>query len=253
MSALDKAWAYVKYISNAKNAHALHSPFLYNLYTRVIRESSGFRIGRIEELRRKLAHDHRLIDVIDFKNRRSERKTVSSVARTSTSAPKFSAFLHLLAQHLDAKTILETGTSLGINTSYLASSQSKVVTIEGSSIIAGLATRHFEELGLENITLVNEKLDDAFAPSLINYQPDFIFLDADHRGQVAEKQLHQIKEMIPAPKCIVLHDIYWSRDMSEFWKKVIADPDYSLTVDIFQAGLVFPGLQMPKQHFTLRF
>ncbi len=245
---------YLKYLERARGAYSLHSPFVYGFYNEVIRPSSKFRLKKIETLRKKLLKNHLLIDVFDFKKNEIQRKTISSIAKTSLSKPKFSAFLHMLTNHLHAESILETGTSLGINTLYLAETKAKTtVTIEGSSILAEQALTNFQQFDPENLKLVKGGIQKVFSTTLIQYDPDFIFLDADHRGVVTKKLIDEIMNQGSVPKCIVIHDIYWSKDMTRTWKALISDKRFNLTVDIFQAGLIFPKTDMLKQHFTLRF
>lgn len=216
--------------------------------------SSKYRIGQIEQLRKSLLNDHELVDTIDFKSNTTHRKTISSIAKTSASKAKFSAFLHLLINHLDAKSVLETGTSLGINTLYLAHSKAeKITTIEGSTILSELARKNFRKLAIDHISLKVGAVDELLVPTLIKSMPDFVFLDADHRGVVIEKHVDQILKNAPQTQCIIVHDIFWSKDMYQTWQKLIRDPRFNLTVDLFQAGILFPNKDMEKQHFTLRF
>jgi hypothetical protein len=55
----------LNYWLDAVNEHSLHSPFLYDLYEKVIKaESESF--PEIENLRDKLLEDHREIEVNDL-------------------------------------------------------------------------------------------------------------------------------------------------------------------------------------------
>jgi predicted O-methyltransferase YrrM len=245
---------YIRYIVRAVGAHSLHSPFVFTLFDKVIKNASTFRIEAIEETRRSLLKNYQIIDVVDFKYNTSTQRTVSSIAKRSSSTLKFSAFLHLLINEIKAKTVVETGTSLGINTLYLAHTTAhKVCTLEASQILSELAKKQFIKHKKDGIILEFGKIDQTFIPTLIKHQPDFVFLDADHRGSIVKKQVDQILELCPKIKCIAIHDIYWSVDMTQAWVNLIKDPRIPLTVDIFQAGLLFPKKGMEKQHFTLRF
>ena len=245
---------YIKYLTKAVGPHSIHSPFVYELLNTCIKPASKFRIPKIESARKSFLKNHQLIDLINFKDGLSHRKTIRSIAKTSLSFSKFSAFLHLLTTYLDSKVILETGTSLGINSLYLAASpDKKVVTLEGSVILSQIAGRLFEEFQYNNISIETEDINKIFLSALIRHEPDFIFLDADHRGATVVKQVHQIMNGVKQPECIVIHDINWSADMNETWKKFILDDRFNLTIDLFQAGLIFPKKGIEKQHFTLNF
>lgn len=210
-------------------------------------------ILEIEEKRKTLLQNDDPIDVIDFKTGRTQLKTVGNVARTSLSQSKFSNFLRLLCDYLEIKTALETGASLGINSLYLSQGRTveKVVSIEGSDIIYRLAKDTTSNSG--NIQLLSGNLYDLFESTLVLHEPDLIFLDADHRKSAIDFCLDKIQQHCRNIKCIVIHDIYWSKDMASAWQEIIRSKSYNLTIDIFQAGIIFPNHPMEKQHFTLRF
>lgn len=251
-SPLFTASQFVKYWFRATGAHGLHSPFLFKLRTEVIKESKNL-IPEIETIRKALRESNQIIDVLDFKSGSINRSTVGNVARRSLSQPRFSNFLRLLCEYLNAKTVLETGTSLGINARYLAVAETveKVVTIEGSDIIHQLAKETFN--GDPKIQSELGNLHELLEMNLVRHQPDLVFLDADHRASAVKYCLEKIMELSPATQCIVIHDIYWSKDMMQGWEEIVQSPSYNLTIDIFQAGIIFPNHPIEKQHFTLKF
>lgn len=149
--------------------------------------------------------------------------------------------------------VLEAGTSLGINASYLGNSKaSRVWTMEGIEEIADLAINRFQKLEYDHVRVVKGLVEHTFRDSL-GLNPDLIFIDADHRSQAIFWYLRIIKEMNIQPKCIIIHDIYWSRDMNRAWQRIVNDERYSLTVDLFEAGIIFPDHPMEKQHFVVKF
>ena len=246
--------SYITYRRKAVGAHSIHSPFVFKLFTQVISKSSSFRLSHVEAARRELKANHDLIDVINLKNNLSSRRTISSVAKTSLSSAKFSAFLHLLVNEMNPEIVLETGTSLGVNTMYLShSAAKKVVTMEASPIISELAKKEFRKLEQNKILLEFGDLAKTFEPALVRHNPEFVFLDADHRGSTLKSQIEKMMRLPSPPVCIVVHDIYWSRDMQQSWQELISDNRFSLSIDIFQAGVLFPFKSIEKQHFTLRF
>ncbi len=246
---------YLKYQLKAVGPHSLHSPFLFELYNKVIKPCRSFKLKNVEKLRQALKSDHEVIDLFDLKTKKSYRKTVSSIAKTSLSTPKFSSFLYKLIEWLDVERVMETGTSLGINTLYMAGPEKvkRVLSIEASPIISSIAQKQFSKLLQHKIEIKQGTIHEVFAPILIKEQPELCFIDADHRSHAVNSCIESIMTHNKAIKCIIIHDIYWSPDMLKAWKQIISDTRFKLTVDIFQAGLIFPKMEMPKQHFTLRF
>ena len=248
-----RAKRFFYYWIKAKGSHSLHSPFLFELYNRAFKPAKDSQILEIESARRILFQNDHIIDVVDFKTGRNRRSTIGATARSSLSSPKFSGFLKLLCDKLKIKSVLETGTSLGINALYLSRGihVKKVVSIEGSDIIHQLAKQTVSSS--PNVLLVRGDLYEVFEPALVQHQPEMVFLDADHRKSALGFCLDKINRHLPNCKCIVIHDIYWSQEMNKAWNEIVQNENYSLTIDIFQAGIIFPNQQMEKQHFTLRF
>ena len=52
---------------------------------------------------------------------------------------------------------------------------------------------------------------------------------------------------------LVFDDIHWSEGMEEAWKHIVAHSATTLTIDIFQFGLVFLRKELSKQHFVIRY
>ncbi len=247
-------FSFLKYKFRAKGKHGIHSPFVYRLYEEVVKGSESWTENSIEGIRDSLKKNPSTLEITDFKNNTTNIRSVAKIANTTLSSRRFSAFLHFLATHLNTKEILETGTSLGINTAYLAlDPKRKVTTIEGNKSLVDVAGRNFEKLGLRNISLQHTELKSSFSKILEGSEFQMIFLDAEHSGRTLEFCLNEIDKYLDEIKVIIIHDIYWSRDMFSHWNKIMNQERYPLTIDIFDAGLLFPDIDIEKQHFTLKF
>ncbi len=230
----------------------MHSPFLYELYNFVMHHWDEEESEKLRQFR-TIENPNQVIKYTDPRYLEDITISTGRLARKVTSSHKFSYFLHKLINHLGFERILEAGTSLGINASYLGSSKAKRVwTMEGIEEIADLAIERFEKLEFEHVRVVKGLVEHTFRDSL-GLNPDLIFIDADHRSEAIFWYLRIIKEMNVRVQCIVIHDIYWSRDMNKAWKKIVADDRYTLTIDIFEAGIIFPNYPIEKQHFTVKF
>lgn len=245
---------YLSYQAEAKNAHGLHSPFLYHLYQDLIKKGDDPAEKALLQLRKIAFHNSTLLQFNDPKSGEANAVKAGQLARRVASQHRFSRFLKRLIDDQNYQRVLETGTSTGINTTYLAHSQARsIISIEGAPEIAEFAQRRFTQLNLTQIEVVSGKIQETFIPVLHQLQPDFIFLDADHRGITIDFYMESIARHSPDTQCIVIHDIHWSADMNQCWKRLIQQPEYTLTIDLFQAGLIFPHYPMEKQHFTVRF
>lgn len=245
-------FSYLRYLLKAGNAHGLHSPFVFKLYNETVKPTDkGLRKQAID-LRKTFFTDKSALAFTDPKTGIKSQSTVRDIAQKSASSLKFQLFLVQLIGFLGVKKVLETGTSVGVSAAVMSLAKSEIVTIEGSESIAKLAIKKFDELRL-SIRVVQGNIFEVFEETLSQEKPDLVFLDADHRAASIRFYLDTLKKQTSRPTCILIHDIYWSKDMAAEWTAIQRSTDYALTIDLFQVGLIFPDYPMRKQHFTLRF
>jgi predicted O-methyltransferase YrrM len=252
---------YILFASSAKG-HAIHSPFVYELVSAVLNDNhSYYAYEKIERIKNRLLQDKRTLVVNDpgagSSQNGNEIKNISEIAGKAVCKQKFGRLLFRLANYYHARTIFELGSSLGISTAYLASADnfSRVISIEGSPAIAGIANETFRQLELENIKLVTGNFDEKLEILVAENPPaDLVFIDGNHRkGPVMDYFETFLKKISPA-SLVIIHDIHWSREMEEAWAIIQRHPKVKMSIDIFSAGLVFFRDEFRiKQHFTIRY
>lgn len=256
--------AYLRYLSRARDEHSLHSPFLFSLYTQVIRAKGPDRsvLLPVRQLRKSLRRSRTLINVTDLgagsKVNASRQRTVGDIARHSLKAPRFGRLLFRLVQRFQAKTIFDLGTSLGITTACLAQAAQpgggQVLTFEGCPETARMAQQHFDHLALSNIKLVVGNLDETLASQVSASPPiDLAFFDANHRYEPTVRYFDTCLTNIHNDTVFIFDDIHWSAEMEQAWQYIQAHPSVSVTVDLFWVGLVFFRQEQPRQDFILQF
>lgn len=204
--------------------------------------------------------DHRWIHVADFgsgsmKMKTSSRK-ISDIARISTSPGKYSRLYSQILRHYNCSDILELGTSLGINTIYLAKAHdmAKVTTIEGSHEIALIAKHQFEENKVRNIQLIEGNIDDVLPTFLDSVKKiDFAFIDANHRFEPTLAYADLIMKKIHADSILVLDDIHYSSEMARAWRALQEHERVYTTIDLYRCGLIFFNPSLTKQNTVLQF
>ena len=256
--------AYFRYLARARDEHSLHSPFLFSLYTTVIRAKSGSKtlFAPIRALRNNLLKSRQLVAVTDFgagsKINSSRQRTISDIARNSQKSSRFGRLLFRLIQRFRAKIIVDLGTSLGLTTAYLAKAtkpySGHVVTFEGCPETAAIAQQNFERLGLQNTTIIVGNLNETLASEIAALEPiDFVFFDANHRYEPTVRYFETCLTNIHNDTVFVFDDIHWSAEMEQAWDYIKTHPSVSITIDLFWVGLVFFRHEQPKQDFILRF
>lgn len=256
--------AYLRYLWQAGTLHGLHSPFVYALYRDVIRHRHPAPPGTssIESLRKTLLKSNETLTVTDLGagSRRGNGtvRSVATIARNAQKPARYAWLLHRLVGQLQARYVLELGTSLGLTTAYLADAVAKtegqLYSFEGCPNTAALARTHLDKLGYPTVKLVVGNLDETLAATVAQLpQIDLAFFDANHRYQPTLQYFTECLPRIHNDTLFIFDDIHWSDGMERAWEAIKAHPSVQVTVDLFGVGLVFFRREQPKQHFILRF
>ena len=253
--------SYLRFWLRSGNAHGLHSPFVFGLYTSVVRHTGIFgAYAPVEARRQQLLKSATSISVTDFgagsHTGAGRQRRVADIARTAAKSPHLAQLLFRLVNYFRPATVLELGTSLGLTTAYLAAADSRhrVITFEGCPNVAAVARETFATLGLSNIDIVEGNIDHTLAPALATLSAplDFAFFDGNHRYEPTLRYFELCLAHRTEDSVFVFDDIHWSEEMERAWEVIKTHPDVRLTVDLFYIGLVFFRKNQPKQHFSLR-
>lgn len=257
-----RTFKYLKYnlLAKHRKGHGIHSPFIFNLVSKVFRNKTDCDVVcSIEKVRKKLKSDHRLIRVNDLGTGKDKRTTkirkVSEIARYSPVPSKYGQLLSNLASEFGKPMIVELGTSFGISTMYLASGspESVVYTIEGSGEIAEIAKSNFAGAGLKNITSLTGSFDEMLPEVFKNsVKPGLVFIDGDHSKEPLLRYFRRIAEVSDNNTVIVIDDIYYSKEMEEAWNEIKNNEKVSVAVDIFRMGIVFFRKGITLQNYIVR-
>jgi predicted O-methyltransferase YrrM len=249
--------SYLSYWLDATDEHSLHSPFLFDFYTRVIVPSKRDKtVHKIEDLRRKLLTDKRNIRVEDLgSGSMYQNGTIASIAATSLSPVKFSSLYSRIILYKKARQILELGTSFGVNTLYLAQHpDTRVTTLEGSSEVADIARLTFQFHGSKNINLIEGNIDDTLGNFLQSVRKiDFALIDANHRFEPTRDYFEQLAMKVHENSVIVIDDIHLTSEMERAWNALKAHRLVYTTIDLFRCGILFFDPSLNKQHVILQY
>jgi len=261
VSRLFQVKSFFNYWLDAVDEHSLHSPFLFQLSTSILKKQFTHpELAALRTLKRQLENDDRTLSVTDYgagsiQLKNPERK-ISQIARTSVSDEKFSLLYCQLIQHWQCKHVLELGTSLGINTLYMATGNplTRVVTFEGSPEIASIARENTAKFKLENIHIIEGNINDTL-PDYLSSSPDidFVFIDANHRYVPTLQYFERLIMKSHEQSIIIVDDIHYSREMEDAWRTILTNPKVYTTVDLYRCGLIFFNPALTKQNVVLQF
>ncbi len=253
---------YLKYIllSSHRKGYGIHSPFVFDLVSRVFRNKVDPDIVcTIEKVRKKMICNDRSILVKDLGSRsepaKSNLKRVSEIARYSPVPGKYGKLLSKMAAEFGKPLIIELGTSLGISTMYMAAStDTKVFTIEGCPETAEIARHNFKEAGLNNIKIFEGPFDEVL-PGLAKtgVNPGLVFIDGNHRKEPVMKYFNQLAELSNNKTVIIIDDINYSNEMTEVWNEIKLHERVSVSIDLFRMGIVFFREGINHNNYIIRY
>ena len=261
MKVLQLILRYITYFFTAKGKHSAQAPFLYELITKVINESTDDKkCNSIEALRKELCQSKKEIQITDFGAgsiiNNSKTRKIKDIAKNSAKNEKFGRLLYRIIKFYRPKNIIELGTSLGISTSYLAQADSNtnVFTFEGCPVTATIAQENFDKQKIKNTSIIlgdfNLTLANKLKEILII---DLAFIDGNHQEKPTINYFEQCLKYSNKNTIFIFDDIHWSRGMENAWGYIKEHKKTTLTIDLFFVGIVFLKPELSKENFTIRF
>lgn len=249
-------------LSRHKKGHGIHSPFIFNLFSEIFKNKKVEPVVKtVGKFRKSLLSNNNIVRVHDLGTGSlkmgDKSRRISDIARYSSTGKKYTKILAALAAEINGKPIIELGTSLGIGTLAfaLAAPGSRVITIEGCPLTAGIAKDYFERMGITNIDprigdigLVLEDLIGEAGDS-----PGLVYIDANHREEPLLRYFDIIARHAGDDTVVAIDDIHLSRSMESGWKRIKEDDRVRVTVDILQMGLVFFRRGLSKENHVIRY
>jgi predicted O-methyltransferase YrrM len=242
---------------NAGDEHSIHSPFFFDLYTKVIKVANplpGFE--SVEKIRAQLLQNQSTIVYTDLgaasKHFTTDKRTIAAVAATSLAPAKMAQMLYRLAAHVNAKKIVELGTSMGITTLYLSKlDKATIYSFEGNPSMINIALTNFEYMEATNIVLIEGNINDTLPAFVENNRAlDFVSMDANHQYEPTLKYFNKVVARMSPHGVIVVDDIYQSREMARAWGELRKHELVYGSIDLYRCGMLFFDSSLNKQHYT---
>ncbi|KAA3645135.1 MAG: SAM-dependent methyltransferase [Bacteroidetes bacterium] len=250
---------FLKYLIRSFHLHGIHSPFIFDLNDKVIQANLPYySFDAIESIRAKLLLTNKEIEVLDLgagsKKGNKQKRKINEIAKSAVKKPKYAQLIFRLVYEFKPKTIVELGTSFGITTAYMAhaASNSKIYTLEGSPEIAKVAKINFEKLNIKNINQIVGNFNDTLPELLKKTETlDFVYFDGNHQEKPTIDYFQLCLEKANENSVFIFDDIYWSKGMKMAWEFIKKHPKVTVSIDLFQIGIVFFKQDQEKQNFTI--
>ncbi len=243
--------------------HGVHSPFVFDFITNVLREDPLYneKFNAIERVRKTMLRSTASVQVEDLgagsKHVSGSSRNIRDIARHALKPPRFGRFFYRLVRYYNVEAVLELGTSLGITSRYFSAAAPLygVVTIEGSSAIASLASDSMQADGIGNVRVVvgdfSIHLDKEM--SLMKGRK-LVYVDGNHRYEPTINYFNTALRYAGPDDIFVFDDIHWSVEMEKAWKEIRNSKEVTCSLDLFFIGIVlFKKEFKEKLDFAIRF
>jgi predicted O-methyltransferase YrrM len=84
-------------------------------------------------------------------------------------------------------------------------------------------------------------------------QIDLVYIDANHRYEPTLRYFESLLPLLHEKSLVVIDDIHWSKEMNEAWDVIKDRTEVSLSIDLFEAGLLFFDPNIEKSDYILKF
>ncbi|MBN2639373.1 MAG: hypothetical protein JXR65_09860 [Bacteroidales bacterium] len=251
------------YQTNSRSRFKVHSPFVFDLIEKVLKDDADYpQYAKIEGYKKSLSKSSVVIETVDFGEDAGNRDYISTfeklgpLVKERSQRKKQGRLLFRLNRFFNPKTILEFGTAAGIGTAYLKSGapESKLITMEGCASLADVASGTFETLNLQDIDIRIGHFE-VNLPSVLEELKvlDMVFFDGNRRYEPIVKYFNICIEKAGENSYFVFNRIHRSRDMERAWNKIKSDSRVSISLDLYNFGIVFFRTGIPKQDFVIRY
>lgn len=241
-----------------RRGYGVHSPFVYNLITKVIEEHCPYySFQDIELIRKQLLFGDNLITYPDRQQKgRLRKRTVGEIVEREAIRPKHGALLFRLANYFKSRHILQLGPSMGLSTLYLTSYSPNLecIALENVPEFASIARIAFEKAARNLIDLRVGSYKELLPQALKDMkQVDFVFFNTLYEQQNNEYLFEECLKYIHPDTVFVFEGIKANSRMRKFWKQIGEHSEVTVTVDLYSMGIVFFNKRLHKRNYIVYF
>lgn len=245
-------------ILRRRKGFGVHSPFVYNLITKVIEEKcSYYCFYDIELVRRQLYYRETFFPWIDRRREKQPAKlAIGEIVRREAVGKKQGALLFRLANYFKPKHILQVGGSVGLSTLYLTAYSPDVacVVLENMPSLAAVAREVWKKGARVPIDLRVGPYNTLLSAALQQMERlDFVFFNRLEASDDREALVDACIEKACSETVIVMSGIQANPTMRAFWRSVCARPEVTVTLDLYTMGIVLFNRKLHKRDYTVYF
>lgn len=241
-----------------RRGYGVHSPFVFNLITKVIEEKCPYySFYDIELIRKQLLF---MDEHITYPDRRQQGKlksrSIANIVEREAIKPKHGALLFRLTNYFKPVNILQIGTATGLSTLYLTSYATglKCIALGNIPELAPIARRVFNKAHNNRIDLRTGAYNELLPQALKDMDKiDFIFFNTSCEQLNNISLFNECVKHIHNDSIFVFQGIKASRKMRDLWKEICARPEVTVTVDLYSLGIVIFNKKLHKRNYIVYF
>lgn len=237
--------------------HGVHSPFAFNLITKVIREkASYYRIKDIELLRKRMLQNNQAVSYLNSKGDKVVSKRVADIIKKQAVSPKTGALLFRLANYFKPRTVLQIGPSMGFSSLFMVSYAPDVycVSIEPDPYLVPVSQMIHEKGGRSAIDQRTGNYEEVLAALRKEEKTfDFIFFNVRNEQHNTLLLFRDCMLLSQENTVYVIDGIRAGKSTYDFWKEIISLNETTISMDLYSVGIVFQNKKLHKRTYKVYF
>jgi len=219
-----------------RKAYGVHSPFVYNLITKVVEEKTAYyAYEEVEQFRNVLL---------------TKQDEAGRITAHETQTPAYGALLFRLALFFKSKNIIEIGSSTGVMGLYLAMadrSLSRCWLLEERQDLLHDLWLWAENHHLQNIRCI----EGDYPQDLMQTIPyaDLIFINQPSNRLSINDIIQLCTPLIRKDTLLILDGIHKNKAVKQYWQSLKTNPRTSVMLDLYHLGIVFFNPKLPKRYY----
>ncbi len=235
-----------------RKGHGIHSPFVYNLITKVIEERNPYyRYHDIELIRKKLLYKED-----SFFQTGKTKLPLAEIVKKKAIRPKHGALLFRLTNYFKPDKILQIGTSLGLSTLYISSYKPGLtcVSLEPDKDYSLISKWVYENGARTSIDLQTGAYRDKL-PGILNKMKkvDFVFMNIHDDSSENNYIFNECIKHTHNESVFVMEGIKNNQVTRNFWNETCTHPEVTVTIDLTSIGIIFFNKKHYKRDYKLYF
>jgi len=219
-----------------RGGYGIHSPFVFDLIINVIEERRQYYCyEKLHEALYQIKHDKRKV----FLN--GATVTMAKAARDNCLTENELRLLFRLANRFRPQTILTAGSDFGTTAMYMTafSSSTQCIAIEPEQSVAAAARHFIKRFTQTQVEIVEDTFSNFYLPD--NKKIDMLMWGNSAKEHFDIDVLERLLPFLRESSVLIIKDIR----NGDIWKTVCTHPKVSVTIDLYNLGIVFFD---PKLH-----